>query len=341
MSRRYLVLLSSLLVGGLVFVILSQPAHAQEEGPIYNHLTCFKAKDSQKTQAMFTLDAVQDAFDPPDQCKVKGKAKLFCVPSDKDLHELLVDDEPANQVEIQDSEFEKDVFCYKLKCPKPPNDISEQQITDQFGTRVLSKFKSKFLCTQGVKGVPTTTTSSTTSTTTSNTTTTTQRFVDTGETIIDNQTGLEWEKKDGVGGGADYNNPHDVDNTYTWNIGLDPYTAPNGTAFTDFLSRLNLPTGPGAPGTAGPTDTGCFANHCGWRLPTIEELQTILLESYPCEESPCLDPIFNPLTVDWYWSASTKASYRTDAYRVRVSDGFPGSNYKGLGNYIRAVRGGP
>src|SRR5439155_128123 len=86
----------------------------------------------------------------------------------------------------------------------------------------------------------TTTTSSTTTTTTTSTTTTTLRFVDNMDgTVTDNETGLQWEQKDGAGGGANFADPHDVDNTYTWS---SSGTAADGTAFTDFLSRLNACT---------------------------------------------------------------------------------------------------
>src|SRR6059036_1572800 len=74
------------------------------------------------------------------------------------------------------------------------------------------------ICTAHVCGTPTTTntsttTSSTTTTsTTGSTTTTTLRFVDNGDgTVTDNQTGLQWEKKDGADGVENYADPHDVD----------------------------------------------------------------------------------------------------------------------------------
>ena len=55
-------------------------------------------------------------------------------------------------------------------------------------------------------------------------------------TITDNNTGLMWEKKDSLGGGADPDNAHDADNTYSWS---SSGTDPDGTAFTDFLGELN------------------------------------------------------------------------------------------------------
>src|SRR5213594_3659825 len=133
------------------------------------------------------------------------------------------------------------------------------------------------ICTAHVCGTPTTTntsttTSSTTTTsTTTSTTSTTLRFVDNGDgTVTDNETGLQWVQK--VAGSSC---PHCVNDTYTWSSSA----APDGSAFTSFLNTLNGgATGVGNCVSAdGSTVTGGFNNHCDWRLPTIAELQTILL----------------------------------------------------------------
>ena len=120
------------------------------------------------------------------------------------------------------------------------------------------------------------------------------RFVDNGDgTVTDNSTGLMWEKKStDPGSGTDFSNPHDVDNYYTWSAGT---TAPIGTAFTDFLDKLNGQAGIG------------FAGHWDWRLPTREELQGILELSRPeCGlGGRCIDPVFGPTQSNFYWSFTT------------------------------------
>jgi hypothetical protein len=123
------------------------------------------------------------------------------------------------------------------------------------------------------------------------------RFEDLGDgTVMDDDTGLQWEKK------TDDDTVHDVDFVYSWSTGA-PWD-PDGTAFTDFLDDLNT-----AP---------CFAGHCDWRLPQIADLQTILIgpdaapgQDANCSAAPCIDPEFaavgGPTASSDYWSV-TEAS---------------------------------
>ena len=152
------------------------------------------------------------------------------------------------------------------------------------------------------------------------------RFVDNGDgTVTDNQTGLQWEKKTDDGG------DHDKDNFYMW---TDPDYADcanqDGTA--QFLAMLNT--------------TPCFAGHCDWRLPKVNrdgdpaELETILLEPYPCGTSPCIDPVFGPTVAGWYWSATSAAG----CPNIRCFIGFESGEFDVIGEwnslFVRAVRGG-
>lgn len=186
---------------------------------------------------------------------------------------------------------------------------------------------------------PTPTPTPTPTTSPTPTTTPIPRFMDNGNgTVTDNETGLMWEKKTtSVGSGMNLADPHDVDNVYTWNENLQPPYLANGTAFTDFLVKLNT-----AP---------CFAGHCDWRLPSeagrnepftgARELESILIESYPCgSRSLCIDPIFGPTAADSYYSATTSATSSFQAWFVHFGAGAVGTNTKG-GGYFRAVRAGP
>jgi hypothetical protein len=111
-------------------------------------------------------------------------------------------------------------------------------------------------------------------------------------------------------------------------------TFPDGTVFTEFLAKLN------GASSDGVTLTGCFAGHCDWRLPTIVELQTILLAPDPCGTTPCIDPVFGPVASTGYWSATTFATFPIGAWRVYFSDGYMDADVKTNVEYVRAVRAG-
>lgn len=163
----------------------------------------------------------------------------------------------------------------------------------------------------------------------------TERFVDNGDgTITDNATGLMWEKKDSDDGVQDFSNPHDVDNLYSWTSTADSnLTNGDGTAFTDFLSRLNQEA------TDNP-DSTCFAAHCDWRIPRLAELRSILLEQFPCSSNPCIDPIFGLTEATNYWSYTFFAGDPSVGWCVNFLNGFVNNVDKFDQVYVRAVRDG-
>ena len=155
------------------------------------------------------------------------------------------------------------------------------------------------------------------------------RFVDNGDgTVCDHQTGLMWEMKDASDGTQDLSNPRDVDNNYTW-TSISGGTARDGTAYTDFLARLN--------GTiAGTSPSEQLGGHRDWRLPTSAELQTIV----NCSFSSCIDPVFGPTAATFYWSSTSFASFPDFAWIVGFGTDFVGNGNKFLDKRVRAVRGG-
>jgi hypothetical protein len=121
------------------------------------------------------------------------------------------------------------------------------------------------------------------------------RFEDCGDgTLADHDTGLQWEMKTGTPGSSvtcgtvGCPDPHDVNNRYWTSFGgsLD------GDATLGFLARLNGEFDPLNP-------TGCFADHCDWKQPSISELQAIMIgpdaapgQDPQCLAAPCVDPAF-------------------------------------------------
>jgi hypothetical protein len=153
------------------------------------------------------------------------------------------------------------------------------------------------------------------------------RYEDTGlGSVIDHETGLEWQKTDDAGGLTD------KDNSYTWTGDGFGGTAANGTAFGTFLEGLNGGT---AATAAGPTTAG-YAAHNDWRMPRIEELTTILDCSFG---DPCIDQsVFGATNASAYYSASTVPSL-SDTARGMHFLGFSVAILKEHVIQVRAVRG--
>ncbi len=144
------------------------------------------------------------------------------------------------------------------------------------------------------------------------------RFTDNGDgTICDGQTGLMWEKKQECGGVVDLGNPHCVANMYTW-ADFPLIVEPSGTLYKDFLAKLNDLDS--ATVNADPHTTICFAGHCDWRVPTIDELRSIALAPYPCTD-PCIAAGFpGPTRSLLHWS-STSSTSPQHAWSVNFSSG--------------------
>jgi hypothetical protein len=158
-------------------------------------------------------------------------------------------------------------------------------------------------------------------------------------TVSDLNTGLMWEQTTGTRGTILAEPPvTDVNNYYTWSTGDN---LADGTAFTSFLATLNNGAAPYNNGNPSPI-TGCFANHCDWRLPSIVELQGIVdLSASGCGSgSPCIDPTFGPTQSSPYWAATTFADYPGPAWDVYFGNGGVGYDGKPDGYYVRAVRSG-
>lgn len=145
-------------------------------------------------------------------------------------------------------------------------------------------------------------------------------FKDNGnETISDEKTGLMWEKKTtAVGSGANLSDPRDVDNTYTWEY-----------AMGDWIDRMNgrLITNVG---------DGGFAGYSDWRVPTMAELQTIVLNN-----PPRVDAMFGANAPAPYWSASRRGLGPAIPWYVFFGGDIPISVGQPFSFHVRAVRGGP
>ena len=116
--------------------------------------------------------------------------------------------------------------------------------------------------------------------------------------VIDNQTDLVWELK------TDDDSVHDKDNTYRWG-GRD--AEQSGAIFFDDWNTL--------------LDATNKEKLCGfndWRIPTIDELKTLVVVG----ANPAIDTAFFPLTLPKpYWSASAYKNYPEHGQTVHFETG--------------------
>jgi hypothetical protein len=131
-------------------------------------------------------------------------------------------------------------------------------------------------------------------------------------TVTDYDTGLQWEQKTTDG------SVHDVSIFYTWSSASP--TQPDGTAFTVFLAALN-----NSMSHDGRTISGCFAGHCDWRIPTLEDAARGIAP----------EPVAPQSDDTGYWSSTTTADSPDVAWQLfGGEDGFP----KSAPRYVVAVR---
>ena len=136
-------------------------------------------------------------------------------------------------------------------------------------------------------------------------------YTDNGNgTVTDNNTGLMWQKEDdGL--------------TYNWYKASGTYDATYNPSSQDVCGALNL------------------GSYSDWRLPSREELITIVDYGIPYYLGPTIDTTYFPNTSPGeYWSSTTSASNPIDAWLVDFEGGVVWGIHKGyLSPNVRCVRG--
>jgi ankyrin repeat protein len=115
----------------------------------------------------------------------------------------------------------------------------------------------------------------------------------------------------------------------------------NGTV-TDNFNGLMWQQGENKSGynwhdASGVCDSLSLAGYSDWRLPTIDELKTLIKST----TAPIIDKTFFPnVYSSSYWSSTTDASDTSDAWYVSFYNGYVGNLAKSSSYYARCVRGG-
>ena len=144
--------------------------------------------------------------------------------------------------------------------------------------------------------------------------------------VRDNVNGLIWEVKQNRDDFADYSNPHDADNKYTWydrspgTLGGSIGTPGNGTDTEDYINALN---------------NSYYGGHNDWRLPTINEL-CWLIDLSGCRPAIAEDFFSQTSLADGYWSSTNRL--RTSTWHVHFGIGHASYEGNSNSNCVRAVR---
>ena len=119
----------------------------------YDHLKCFKIKDSIDQFAAIAnlMPADTGNFAVDSSCTIKVRSRELCIPIAKDR----TDAGPALAVDGQD--LTNAFLCYAVKCP---SEVLPESLlmSDQFGSRNLAKLHTTRVCAPAVVGIPPTTT---------------------------------------------------------------------------------------------------------------------------------------------------------------------------------------
>jgi hypothetical protein len=133
-----------LVVAAIALSLAAGAANAQD------HEKCYKIKDPAKIKGFVDLTTPQFGLEPG--CKI-GPAKWFCAPAVKSNVVVTSNKVPVVPLPLYAPPAPVDRVCYKIKCPIPPPPFPpDQNVTDQFGNRTLTKFKADIVCTPAVKG---------------------------------------------------------------------------------------------------------------------------------------------------------------------------------------------
>lgn len=156
-------------------------------------------------------------------------------------------------------------------------------------------------------------------------------FVSEGACVRDRTTGLVWEVKTSTGYRA-------ASNTYTW---YNADTSSNGgnagaVGTTGTCTLGGSMTSCNTEQYVAAVNTAQLCGHSDWRLPTREELRSIV--DYGDSTAPMIDPAFGDTAAGRYWAIETEADVPANAHGVYFTGGHDNDEPKTEADYVRLVR---
>lgn len=151
----------------------------------------------------------------------------------------------------------------------------------------------------------------------------------------DNVTDLMWEVKTSAPSDVRY-----VGKSYSW---YNSDNARNG--FIPGTQNGGLCGGVNCDTEAFVTVVNAGAGLCGhsdWRMPTVQELKSLVDYSQPYTGPPAIDPVYFPNTRSDgpYWSSVNQSGDPNNAFYVYFNGGYTVAFHKDDAHYVRLVRSG-
>ena len=135
--------IATVLLGGTLIAAAASPTYGQT----FDHLQCFKIKDS-LARGRVTADLVpehQPPFGDALGCKIKLPATLFCTDVAKE------NVQPPAPLAVG-GDTARDYFCYRVSCSKRAEVTTQAE--DQFGARVIRIRSAPLFCVPAVRPTP-------------------------------------------------------------------------------------------------------------------------------------------------------------------------------------------
>jgi len=142
----------SVLAAASLLCLLAAPASAQ----LHDHLKCYKIKDTSTSSAAVDLRPLDIAnFEVDAGCTLKVRSRQVCFPVNKGLISTT-----GPHFDVNGQALANPYLCYKVRCPSAvlPESL---QMSDQFGTRTLTGFRTSTVCAPAILGAPPVTTTTT------------------------------------------------------------------------------------------------------------------------------------------------------------------------------------
>lgn len=154
MIRQIKVQLRAVLLLAVFTALTTSRAFAQNEtAPVYDHLRCYRARDSVKAMALadlITNEAQREVLPSETGCSIVVNSQEFCVPIDKQRKALGSKDAPYG--DFVGFPLKNDFLCYKVRCLQTEGQLpTSLKVIDQFGEHTMSGFKTATICTPAYK----------------------------------------------------------------------------------------------------------------------------------------------------------------------------------------------